>query len=246
MHFTILTAIQAADSSVIDSLSTAASSSQSMSFFDLLVQGGWLMIPLAISSIVAVYLIVERWLSLNHSQIDVDDFLDRVEQILTDGNRRKALNYCDSMDKPLARILKAGISKLGRPIESIEDALENAGKKELFFLEKRMNWLATVSGVAPLLGFTGTVTGLMKAFMQIQALHGNVNPSVLAGGIWEALVTTVVGLIIGIIAYSFYNFFLGKINRIVLELETASADFIDLLQAPSEGRDKSTYKNEVQ
>jgi biopolymer transport protein ExbB len=103
----------------------------------------------------------------------------------------------------------------------------------MYHLEKRMNWLATIAGVAPLIGFTGTVTGMIRAFMDIQSLQGNVNPSVLAGGIWEALITTAAGLIVGIIAFGFYNFLLGKITRMIFELENASADFVDLLQAPS-------------
>lgn len=102
-----------------------------------------------------------------------------------------------------------------------------------------MNWLATIAGVAPLVGFTGTVTGMIRAFMDIQALQGNVNPSVLAGGIWEALITTATGLIVGIIAYGFYNFLIGKINRMVFELENASADFIDMLQAPTPKKNRS-------
>src|SRR5699024_6861396 len=128
-------------------------------------------------------------------------------------------------------------------IQNIEDALRNAGKKETFLLEKRMNWLATISGVAPLLGFTGTVTGMIKAFMSIQSLQGNVNPSVLAGGIWEALITTAFGLIVGIVALFFYNFLIGKINRTVHELENASADFIDLLQTPSGKNRTNEYKH---
>jgi biopolymer transport protein ExbB len=165
--------------------------------------------------------------------MEIDGFLRTIEGMLKDGDRQRALTYCDSIDKPLARILKAGIRRLGRPIRDIEDAIRNAGKKEIFHLEKRMNWLATIAGVAPLVGFTGTVTGMIEAFMDIQALQGNVNPSVLAGGIWEALITTATGLIVGIIAYGFYNFLLGKINRMVHELENASADFVDLLQTPS-------------
>jgi biopolymer transport protein ExbB len=228
----------AMDSAAIDSLNAAAS--QHMTFFHLLVQGGWLMIPIFLSSLIAIYVIVERWLSLNHAHIEVDPFLREVEAMLKDGDRQRALTYCDSVDKPLARILKAGIQRLGRPIENIKDALHNAGKKELFHLEKRMDWLATISGVAPLLGFTGTVTGLIKAFMEIQSLQGNVNPSVLAGGIWEALITTAAGLIVGIIALGFYNFLLGKINRTIHELENASSDFIDLLQAPSVKKERTT------
>lgn len=231
---------QLADTTATDSLSIA--NEESISFFSLLMEGGVLMIPLFILSLVAVYVIAERWRSLNNSRMEIDSFLREIESMLKDGDRQRALTYCDSIDKPLARILKAGIRRLGRPIRDIEDAIRNAGKKEIFHLEKRMNWLATIAGVAPLVGFTGTVTGMIEAFMDIQSLQGNVNPSVLAGGIWEALITTATGLIVGIIAYGFYNFLLGKINRMVHELENASADFIDLLQAPSVKK-KKTYKN---
>ena len=117
------------------------------------------------------------------------------------------MQYCDSFDKPLARIIKAGIKRLGRPIRDIEDAIDNAGKKEIFFLEKKMNWLATIAGVAPLLGFTGTVTGMIEAFMDIQSLQGNVNPSALAGGIWEALLTTAAGMAVAIVATVSLSFF---------------------------------------
>lgn len=230
---------QSADTAAADTLSLA-NQQQTMSMFELLAEGGVLMIPLFLLSILAVYVIAERWRSLNKSRVDVDAFLRTVEGMLKDGDRQRALTYCDSIDKPLPRILKAGIRRLGRPIRDIEDAIRNAGKKEIFHLEKRMNWLATIAGVGPLIGFTGTVTGMIEAFMDIQALQGNVNPSVLAGGIWEALITTATGLIVGIIAYGFYNFLLGKINRMIHELENASADFIDLLQAPSSKKERQT------
>lgn len=211
---------------------------QNMSFFELLAEGGILMIPLFLLSLLAIYVIAERWRSLNNSRMEIDGFLRTIEGMLKDGDRERALTYCDGIDKPLARILKAGIRRLGRPIRDIEDAIRNAGKKEIYHLEKRMNWLATIAGVAPLVGFTGTVTGMIEAFMDIQALQGNVNPSVLAGGIWEALITTATGLIVGIIAYGCYNFLLGKINRMIHELENASADFVDMLQSPSARKQK--------
>lgn len=232
--------LQVSDTTAADSLNIAAE--ESRSFFSLLMEGGVLMIPLFILSVVAVWVIAERWRSLNNSRIEIDGFLREIESMLKDGDRQRALTYCDSIDKPLARILKAGIRRLGRPIRDIEDAIRNAGKEETFHLEKRMNWLATIAGVAPLIGFTGTVTGMIEAFMDIQSLQGNVNPSVLAGGIWEALITTATGLIVGIIALGFYNFLQGKIKRTVHELENASAEFIDLLQAPSVKKEKKAYK----
>lgn len=205
----------------------------SISFLEILSQGGLLMIPLFILSIITIYVIAERWRSLENSKMDINNTLNSIESLLKSGSQQRAIQYCEEFDKPLARILKAGIRKLGRPIVDIQDSIKKAGKKEIFQLEKRMNWLATIAGVAPLIGFTGTVTGMIRAFMDIQSLQGNVNPSVLAGGIWEALITTATGLIVGIIAFGFYNYLLGKINRMIFELENASADFIDLLQAPA-------------
>jgi biopolymer transport protein ExbB len=216
-----------------DSLALMLQEETSMSFLEILAQGGFLMFPLAILSILAIYVIAERWRTLENSKMDINQTLNTIETLLKSGSQQRAIQYCEEYQKPLARILKSGIRKLGRPIRDIEETIKNAGKKEVFMLEKRMNWLATIAGVAPLIGFTGTVTGMIRAFMDIQSLQGNVNPSVLAGGIWEALITTATGLIVGIIAYGFYNYLHGKINRMIFELETASADFIDLLQAPS-------------
>lgn len=217
---------------VADSLSLALQTDQ-ISFFDLMVEGGVLMIPILLLFLISIYVIVERWSALSRSNTDTERFLASIEGMLKSGKQTDAISYCEDFDKPLARIIKAGIKRLGRPIRDIEDAIDNAGKKEIFFLEKKMNWLATIAGVAPLIGFTGTVTGMIEAFMDIQSLQGNVNPSALAGGIWEALITTAAGLIVGLIAFGFYNFLLGKINRSIFELENASADFIDLLQSPA-------------
>ncbi|MEX1063225.1 MAG: MotA/TolQ/ExbB proton channel family protein [Balneolaceae bacterium] len=230
---------QSTDGAPADSLGEMLMEESSMSFYEILSQGGLLMIPLFFLSVLAIYVIAERWRFLNGSAMEIDPFLNNIESLLKTGDQARALDHCDRYDKPLARILKSGIRRLGRPIRDIEEAIHNAGKKEIFGLEKRMNWLATIAGVAPLVGFTGTVTGMIRAFMDIQSLEGNVNPSVLAGGIWEALITTATGLIVGIIAYGFYNYLIGRINRTVFELENASADFIDMLQAPTPKKNKT-------
>ena len=229
---TITFALKMQDSSMVDSLNSIMKS-ESISFFDLMVEGGVLMIPIFILFFLAVYVIAERLSALGRTKTDTPAFLAAIESMLKSGKLDQAMQYCDNFDNPLARIIKAGIKRLGRPIRDIEDAIDNAGKKEIFFLEKKMNWLATIAGVAPLLGFTGTVTGMIEAFMDIQSLQGNVNPSVLAGGIWEALITTAAGLMVGLIAFGFYNFLLGKINRSIFELENASTDFVELLQTPA-------------
>ena len=223
----------AVDSLTTDSLQAVDLAGDRMSLLEMLAQGGVLMIPLALLSILAIYVIAERWYLLKQAHVEADEFFPEIKQLLQQGKQQEALNYCDSIDKPIARILKGGINMLGQSIDRIEESIKNAGKKEIFFLEKHMNWLGTIAGVAPLIGFTGTVTGMIEAFQDIQSLQGNVNPSVLAGGIWEALITTATGLIVGILALGFYNYLQSKINRLVHQMENASADFIELLQTPS-------------
>lgn len=229
----LLLAAQQDTLTAVDSLNQVMSQNSHTSLLNMLIDGGIIMIPIAILSIIAVYVIAERWRFLNNSQMDSDHFMHTIEGMLKDGSIKEAIRYCEQMDKPLARILRAGIKRLGRPILDIEDAIKNAGKKEIYHLENRMDWLATIAGVAPLLGFLGTVTGMIEAFQQIQSLQGNVNPSVLAGGIWQALLTTAFGLGVGIMAIGFYNYLLAKINRMMFELENSSTDFIELLQTPS-------------
>jgi biopolymer transport protein ExbB len=214
-------------------IATATEPGSVQMLFSILVEGGWLMIPITLLSFVAIYVIAERWRSLNAMQVDEKRFLTMVEDLLRQGNTNAAVQYCDEMDKPMSRIMKQGIIRLGRPLIDVEEAIKNAGRKETYLMEKRMDWLATIAGVAPLLGFLGTVTGMIDAFMQIQGLQGNVNPSVLAGGIWEALITTAWGLLVGIIAFGAYNYLLAKINRLVFQLEMASTDFVELLQKPA-------------
>jgi biopolymer transport protein ExbB len=214
-------------------IATATEPGSVQMLFTILVEGGLLMIPITLLSFVAIYVIAERWRSLNAMQVDEKRFLTMVEDLLRQGNTNAAVQYCDEMDKPMSRIMKQGIIRLGRPLIDVEEAIKNAGRKETYLMEKRMDWLATIAGVAPLLGFLGTVTGMIDAFMQIQGLQGNVNPSVLAGGIWEALITTAWGLMVGIVAFGAYNYLLAKINRLVFQLEMASTDFVELLQKPA-------------
>jgi biopolymer transport protein ExbB len=198
------------------------------------LQGGFLMHPILFLSVIAIYIIVERWRVIARSSMRMESFLSEVHDMLVEGNVKQAIRFCEQTDKPLSRILVKGLQRLGRPIKEIEDGIMSAGKQEANRLEAKMDWLATVAGVAPLLGFLGTVTGMIDAFQQIQNMEGQVNPSLLAGGIWEALITTAFGLGVGIIAYGFYNFLLTKVNRKIFELEAASTDFIDLLQSPTQ------------
>ena len=183
----------------VDTLALAGTTDggESVSFLQMFIDGGALMIPITLLLFLAVFVIAERWKVLSNANMDGDEFLRSVEEMLKNKGKAEAEAYCESVDKPLSRILKKGISRLGRgSIHDIEDAVKNAGKREIFMLEKKMDWLATIAGVAPLLGFLGTVTGMINAFQEIETQQGAVNPSLLAGGIWEALITTAFGQIL--------------------------------------------------
>lgn len=215
-----------------DSLLAAAPPPASVSVLDIAFQGGWVMIPLVILSLVSLYLFFERLATLKRAQTDPRFLTDRTRQYVQSGDIRGAVGFCEAQNNPISRILKRGLERLGRPIAEIQDAVQAAGKYEAFELEKRTDLLASIASIAPMLGFLGTVIGMIQAFQEIQNLQGNVNPSVLAGGIWEALVTTATGLLVGIMAIFFYNFLINRINRQVNDMERSATDFIDLLQEP--------------
>jgi len=218
-----------------------AAAESTTSQLDIILQAGWIMIPIFLLSLLTIYLMVERMMTIRKSATDKTDFMGRIREYVQGGNIQGAQAYCEVQDNPLSRILKHGLERLGRPIAEIQDAVNAAGKHEAFELEKRMDILASIAGIAPMLGFLGTVTGMIDAFREIQNLQGNVNPSVLAGGIWEALISTAAGLVVGILALFFYNFLLSRINRLVNDMEQSATEFIDLLQTPAQTGRSSDY-----
>ena len=198
------------------------------------------MIPILFLSLLTIYLLIERLMTIRRSVTNRSEIMGKIREYVSAANIHGAQAYCEVQDKPLTRILKHGLERLGRPISEIQDAVSAAGKHEAFELEKRMDILASIAGIAPMLGFLGTVTGMIEAFQQIQSLQGNVNPSVLAGGIWEALISTAAGLVVGILAFFFYNFLLSRISRLVNDMEQSATEFIDLLQTPTSDGHSST------
>lgn len=228
--------------SVQDSLATAAAPAETTTLIEIIMQGGWVMFPLALLSALAVYLFFERLSTLRRAQSDPYELTSRIRGYIQNRDVRGAIGYCEAQDNPISRITQKGLERLGRPISEIQEAVHAAGKHEAFELEKRTDMLASIASIAPMLGFLGTVIGMIEAFQEIQSLQGNVNPSVLAGGIWEALITTATGLLVGIIAVFFYNFLIGRINRQVNNMERSATDFIDLLQEPVPTRqEQRTY-----
>jgi len=208
-----------------------------MTLFDIIVRGGVLMIPIVLCSIVAVAILIERLWTLRKIRIKSSTFVLQIKYLLLRKDLDGAIALCKKTPGPIAGITKAGLEKINRPRQEIKEAIESAGRREIYFLEKYLGVLGTIAAIAPLLGFLGTVTGMIRAFMQVQVHGGNVDASVLAGGIWEALITTAAGLSVGIPALIFYNWLQGKVERFVFEMSESSTELMDLLLEPKEAED---------
>ncbi len=197
--------------------------------FDVIFDGGVLMWPILACSIVALAITIERFFSLRRASIDTRDFMDTMRTVLRQNRFQDAIDVCDETDGPIARIMKAGLLKHNRSKEDIREAIQDAGHLEIPRLERYMSALATCANIAPLLGLLGTVTGMIKAFAQIQHKEGLVNPADLAGGINSALVTTAAGLSIAIPALVAYNYFVSRVENMILEMEISSSELVELL-----------------
>ncbi|MFZ5999153.1 MAG: MotA/TolQ/ExbB proton channel family protein, partial [Bacteroidota bacterium] len=173
---------------------------QAISVWELTLAGGPLMIPIILSSFVAIYIFVERVLTINRANQSPDDFIQKIKESVLKGDINGAKMLCAHFDSPIARMIEKGVSRIGSPLKNIEAAIENVGKIEIFKLEKNLSILATVAGAAPMMGFLGTVIGMVQAFISIAQEEGSVSPKLLSSGIYTAMITTVAGLIVGIIA----------------------------------------------
>jgi biopolymer transport protein ExbB len=204
---------------------------EDMNLFGIIAKGGWLIIPIALCSLIMIAVIIERFLTLRKARINMGSFMIQIQAALKEKNISEAMAICREATGPVASVLLVALEKHKEERAEVKEAMETAASAQLFLLEKYTNVLSTIAGVAPLIGFLGTVTGMIQAFMKIQALGGNVNADVLAGGIWEAMVTTAAGLSVGIPSLIFYNYFVGRMQKMAFEMERGSAQVLDLLYA---------------
>jgi biopolymer transport protein ExbB len=206
--------------------------SKEETFLSLAVKGGWVMIPILVLSIIAVYIFVERYYAIKKAQkIDIN-FMNRIRDYIMDGKIDAAKNLCVTTDNPVAHMIHKGISRIGRPLNDVSAAIENVGRLEIYKLEEGLPTLASCAGGAPMLGFFGTVIGMVQSFMQMSSAGNNINVSLLSTGIYTALITTVAGLIVGIFAYFAYNALVAKVDKVVNTLEASTTEFMDLLNEP--------------
>ncbi len=204
-----------------------------MSFWDLFSAGGWLMWVLVLLGAVAVYLFVERFVAIRKASRMSMNLMNRVRDKISEGNISAAKDACRRTGTPIARMIEKGIERIGRPMPEIQNAIENQANLEVSRLSVGLPYLAMISGGAPMIGFLGTVIGLVSAFMAMEGMGGTVDISVLAGGMYVAMLTTVGGLIVGIPAYFGYNYLVARIDRLVFQMEANSIAFMDILNQPA-------------
>lgn len=221
------------ETEIINDATIDTAQQQTLNLIDLFLAGGWIMWVLLAMSIYAVYLFFERSAALRAALKEDKNFMNKIKDYIHSGNLENARNLCEQTNNPVARLVEKGISRIGRPLNDIQTAVENAGNIEVANLEKGLANLASISGGGPMIGFLGTVTGMIEAFFQMASAGNNIEVSSLAGGIYTALVTTVGGLIVGIIAYFAYNYLVSQVDRVVATLETRTMEFMDLLNDPT-------------
>lgn len=213
---------------------TAAVNQQvELSLWDLCLRGGPLMIVLALLSLVCIYIFVERAIVINRGAREDDTFMKRIRDYIHEGEIESAFNLCKKTGTPYARLIAKGISRIGRPVNDILAAVENTGNIEIASLSKGLPWLATTAAGAPMLGFLGTVVGMVQAFYAIASEGNSANIATFSSGIYTALVTTVAGLVVGVIALFGYNYLVARINSVMNMLESKSMEFMDLLNEPA-------------
>lgn len=206
------------------------------SLWEILFSGGILgnviMIFIFLLGILALYIFLERYFFIKRASKETPNFLENIKDFVQEGKIQTAVDYCRTIDSPEARMIEKGLARIGRPISDISNAMQNQGQLEVSKLEKNLNILASASGAAPMLGFLGTVVGMIMAFFEISNVTGAVSPKLLASGIYTAMATTAVGLFVGIPAYFFYNILVTNVDRLVLKIQTHVNEFLDTLNKP--------------
>jgi biopolymer transport protein ExbB len=203
-----------------------------LTLLDLAIKGGWVMIPIILLSFIAAYIFIERYYVIRKATKEDANFMNRIKDYIHDGKIDAALTLCRSTDSPSARMVEKGITRLGRPLQDISTAIENVGKLEISKLEKAFPTLATITGAEPMLGFLGTVIGMVQSFYAMSQAGNNIDVSMMSDGIYTALITTVAGLIVGILGYFAYNTLVVRVEKVVFNLEATLTEFMDILNEP--------------
>ena len=204
---------------------------EKISVMDLLFKGGFMMIPILLLFIITIYILIERILVINKESKSPKNFTDEIIKRINNNDINGAKLICDDTNNPIARMILKGLNKIESSLKNIETSIENVGKIEIYNLEKNLSLLATISGAAPMMGFLGTVTGMIQAFISIAQEEGAVSPKLLSSGIYEAMITTATGLFVGIVAYLAYNYLVSRVEKLIYRMEYSTIEFIETLQS---------------
>ncbi|MET1056202.1 MAG: MotA/TolQ/ExbB proton channel family protein [Pedobacter sp.] len=208
-----------------------AAAPQELHFFDLLIKGGWVMVPLALLAFAGLVIFVERYITIRKASKSETNLMLQIKQYIHDGRLENAIALCRNTNSPLGRMLEKGMRRIGRPIKDIEAAIENVGKLEVSKLEKNISILGIIAGIAPMLGFVGTIVGVITIFHDV-SIKGAIEIGTISGGLYTKMITSASGLIVGIISYVLYHILNAMVERIILRMETDALEFIDLLEEP--------------
>ncbi len=210
----------------------SAKAAETISFFDLIYMGGWIMIPLGVLLLLTVYVFAERYIAIRHASKIDDNFMNIIRDHIVSGNITAARSFAKNTNNPVARIIDKGVQRIGKPIDAIESSMDNVGQLEMYKLEKNLSLLSVVSRAAPIFGFVGTLMGLMQLFSKIHQ-ENEVQLANISQGIYTKLITSIAGLVIGLIAFLCYNYLHAQISRTANKMEASAADFLDVLQEPT-------------
>ena len=228
--------LQAAGQAIADTLNTAAAQPEvvpeDISLWALLDKGGWIMYPLYALFVAAVFVFFERFIAIRKASRIEDNFMSMIRDNIMNGNVTAARTLARNTANPVARMIDKGIQRIGKPIDAIEKSMENVGKLEMYNMERNLNILSLIAGIAPMFGFLGTIIGMVQLFYGISST-GEYTLNTIAGGIYTKMITSATGLIIGLIAYMGHNFLSTQIDKTANKMEAASAEFIDILQEPT-------------
>ena len=215
-------------------LTPVVSGEPQMNLWDMACKGGWIMIVLAVMSVIAFYIFFERAFAIKKAGKEDPLFMDRIRDYIKSGEIKSAINYCRIANTPSARMIEKGITRIGRPVSDVQAAIESTGNFEVAKLENGLSIMATISSGAPMIGFLGTVTGMVQAFWNMANAGNNIDITLLSSGIYEAMITTVGGLVVGILTMFAYNHLVYRVDKVVSQMEARTMAFMDLLNEPSD------------
>ncbi len=231
----LLTTLQDTVQNLVDTTqavpTTVVAAPEELHFIDLLFKGGWVMIPLGLLAFLGLVIFIERYITIRKSSKNETNLLFQIRQNIKEGRLESAMALCKNTQSPLARMLEKGLKRIGRPIKEIEGAIENTGRVEVSKLEKNIGVLGIIAGIAPMLGFVGTIIGVITIFREV-SVQGSIEIGTISGGLYVKMITSATGLIIGIMAYVLYHILNMMVEKIILKMETDAIDFIDLLEEP--------------